>query len=90
MQKPQSKFFLQKKPIVYVGGGGFQSDASEELKAMATLLRVPVTKTLWAWVRFQVLISNVGYAWYAWHLSGEMAMHETDLIVAVGHALMIG
>ena len=83
--KAAKQFFSSKKPIVYVGGGAVQSDASEELKAMATLLRVPVTNTLMGLGAFPGSDKQcLGMLGMHGTYQANMAMHGADLIVAVG------
>ena len=83
--KAAKQILSSKKPIVYVGGGAVQSDASEELKAMATLLRVPVTNTLMGLGAFPGSDKQcLGMLGMHGTYQANMAMHEADLIVAVG------
>ena len=83
--KAAKQIFSSKKPIVYVGGGAVQSDASEELKGMATLLRVPVTNTLMGLGAFPGSDKQcLGMLGMHGTYQANMAMHEADLIVAVG------
>ena len=80
--KSQSKFFFG-KPIVYGRRRG--SGESEELKAMATLLRVPVTNTLMGLGAFPGSDKQcLGMLGMHGTYQANMAMHEADLIVAVG------
>ena len=83
--KAAKQISSSEKPIVYVGGGAVQSDASEELKAMATLLRVPVTNTLMGLGAFPGSDKQcLGMLGMHGTYQANMAMHEADLIVAVG------
>ena len=68
-----------------MGGGAVQSDASEELKGMATLLRVPVTNTLMGLGAFPGSDKQcLGMLGMHGTYQANMAMHKADLIVAVG------
>ncbi len=74
-----------KRPVLYVGGGTFYSEASEELRAFAYKLRCPVTTTLQGLGSFSerdsLSLGMLGMhgTWYA-----NMAIHHCDLLIAVG------
>src|SRR3954462_7660933 len=74
-----------RRPVLYVGGGGVQAGAAEELRALAAACGAPVTTTLMALGAFPAsdpawlgMLSMHGTRVANW------AMDEADLIVAVG------
>jgi len=74
-----------KRPVIYSGGGVIQDDASDELTELARLLNFPVTNTLMGLGAFpgsdQQFMGMLGmHGTY----QANMAMHNADLIVAVG------
>ncbi len=74
-----------KKPVIYSGGGVIQNDASEELTVLAKLLNFPVTNTLMGLGAFPG--SNpqfMGMLGMHGTYQANMAMHNADLIIAVG------
>ncbi len=74
-----------KKPVIYVGGGAVFSDASDELLEMAELTQIPVTMTLMGLGSFPgthpLSMGMLGMHGGYWT---NMAMHEADLLIAVG------
>ncbi|MFL2527216.1 MAG: acetolactate synthase 3 large subunit [Candidatus Azotimanducaceae bacterium] len=83
--KAVKQIFSSKKPIFYVGGGAVQSDASEELKAIMAFLRAPITNTLMGLGAFPGTDKQcLGMLGMHGTYQANMAMHEADLIVAVG------
>jgi acetolactate synthase-1/2/3 large subunit len=74
-----------KKPVIYVGGGALFSDASDELLEMAELTQIPVTMTLMGLGSFPgthpLSMGMLGMHGSYW---SNMAMHEADLLIAVG------
>ena len=74
-----------KKPVIYAGGGVINSNASEELTKFAKYLNFPVTNTLMGLGCFpgtdpqflQMLGMHGSY-------EANMAMHDCDLLIAVG------
>ena len=74
-----------KKPVIYSGGGVIQDDASSELTKLAKLLDFPVTNTLMGLGAYpgtdQKFLGMLGmHGTY----EANMAMHNCDLILAVG------
>ena len=83
--KAVKQIFSSKKPVFYVGGGAVQSDASEELKAIIAFLRAPITNTLMGLGAFPGSDKQcLGMLGMHGTYQANMAMHEADLIVAVG------
>jgi len=74
-----------KKPVLYTGGGIIASGAHEELRELAKIAQIPVTTTLMGLGAFpednRLSLGMLGMhgTYYA-----NMAMSETDLIIAVG------
>jgi acetolactate synthase-1/2/3 large subunit len=74
-----------KRPVLYVGGGVIQSNASEELRALATKIGCPVTTTLHGLGAFpesdHLSLGMLGMhgSWYS-----NVAVHYCDLLIAVG------
>ena len=74
-----------KKPVIYSGGGVIQNDASEELTALAKLLNFPVTNTLMGLGAFPGSDPQfMGMLGMHGTYQANMAMHNADLIIAVG------
>ena len=74
-----------KKPVIYAGGGAINSNASEELFELNQLLNFPVTNTLMGLgvypakdERFMGMLGMHGT------YQSNMAMHNADLIIAIG------
>ncbi len=74
-----------KRPVLYVGGGTVISGASEELRQLAELTRIPVTTTNMAKGAFDethpLALHMLGMhgTYYA-----NMAVYHSDLLIAVG------
>ena len=74
-----------KKPVIYSGGGVIQNDASEELTVLAKLLNFPVTNTLMGLGAFPGSHPQfMGMLGMHGTYQANMAMHNADLIIAVG------
>ena len=80
-----SEILKAKKPVIYAGGGAINSNASEELYEMVELLNFPVTNTLMGLgvypaskERFMGMLGMHGT------YQSNMAMHNADLIIAIG------
>ena len=74
-----------KKPVIYAGGGAINSNASDELFELNQLLNFPVTNTLMGLgvypakdERFMGMLGMHGT------YQSNMAMHNADLIIAIG------
>ena len=74
-----------KKPVIYAGGGAINSNASKELFELNKLLNFPVTNTLMGLGvypakedRFMGMLGMHGT------YQSNMAMHNADLIIAIG------
>ena len=80
-----SEILKAKKPVIYAGGGAINSNASEELYELNELLNFPVTNTLMGLgvypaseKRFMGMLGMHGT------YQSNMAMHNADLIIAIG------
>ena len=74
-----------KKPVLYAGGGIIQGNASEELKKLAKIMNAPVTNTLMGLGAFPATHQNfIGMLGMHGTYESNMAMHEADLIFALG------
>jgi acetolactate synthase-1/2/3 large subunit len=74
-----------KRPVIYSGGGVIQNDASAELTALAKLLNFPVTNTLMGLGAFPGSDPQfMGMLGMHGTYQANMAMHNADLIIAVG------
>ena len=74
-----------KKPVLYAGGGIIQGNASGELKKLAKIMNAPVTNTLMGLGAFPATHENfIGMLGMHGTYEANMAMHEADLIFALG------
>jgi acetolactate synthase I/II/III large subunit len=74
-----------KRPIMYVGGGAITSACHEELLVLAEKLNLPVTSSLMGLGSFPgTHRQSVGMLGMHGTFEANMAMHNTDLIFAVG------
>ena len=74
-----------KKPVLYAGGGIIQGNASEELMKLANIMNAPVTNTLMGLGAFPASHNNfIGMLGMHRTYEANMAMHESDLIFALG------
>ncbi|WP_022952568.1 biosynthetic-type acetolactate synthase large subunit [Leucothrix mucor] len=74
-----------KSPIFYTGGGVILSGGSEELTELARMLNYPVTNTLMGLGAFPASDPLfVGMLGMHGTYEANMAMHKTDLVIAIG------
>ena len=74
-----------KKPVLYAGGGIIQGNASDELRKLAKIMNAPVTNTLMGLGAFPATHENfIGMLGMHGTYEANMAMHEADLIFALG------
>jgi len=74
-----------KKPILYLGGGVVQGEACKEARELARLLNCPVTMTLMGLGAFPASDDqSVGMLGMHGFAEANLAMHNADLIIAVG------
>ena len=73
------------KPVIYSGGGVIQDNASAELIELAKLTQFPITNTLMGLGAFPGTDPQfLGMLGMHGTYEANMAMHEADLIIAVG------
>jgi len=74
-----------KKPMIYSGGGVVLGEASQELTAFSQLLCFPVTNTLMGLGAYPANDKQfVGMLGMHGTYEANMAMHESDVIIAIG------
>lgn len=74
-----------KRPMIYSGGGVILGEGSDELTAFARLLGFPVTNTLMGLGGYPATDKQfVGMLGMHGTYEANMAMHESDVIIAVG------
>ena len=75
----------RQQPVLYTGGGVVNGDASDELRELAELARLPVVTTLMAKSAFpetpRALLRLAGHARPE---MVELAINKSDLLIAVG------
>ncbi len=74
-----------KRPVIYAGGGVILSNASDELKELAEINKIPVTLTLMGLGGFPgthpLFLGMLGmHGTYA----ANMSIHDSDLVIAIG------
>ena len=73
------------KPIIYSGGGVVLGEASKELREFTRTLGYPITNTLMGLGAFPATDKqNVGMLGMHGTYEANMAMHESDVIIAIG------
>ena len=74
-----------KRPIIYSGGGVVLSEASEHLIEFTRALGYPITNTLMGLGSFPAIDpQNLGMLGMHGTYEANMAMHESDVIIAIG------
>lgn len=74
-----------RKPVLYVGGGVILSNASEELRALARKLDIPVTMTLMGLGSFPGTDElSMGMLGMHGTYTANMAVSQSDLLISVG------
>ena len=74
-----------KRPIVYSGGGTVLNDASSELTDLVRTLGLPITQTLMGLGAYPATDKqNLGMLGMHGTYEANMAMHESDVLIAVG------
>ena len=77
--------FNSKKPVIYAGGGTISSNASKELIELNSYINVPVTNTLMGLGVYPATDDKfMGMLGMHGTYQANMAMHNADLIIAVG------
>ena len=85
IERAVTEILKAKKPVIYAGGGAINSNAAEELFELNEYLNFPVTNTLMGLgiypatnKRFMGMLGMHGT------YQSNMAMHNADLIIAIG------
>ncbi len=85
IRKAARALIAARRPVLYSGGGVVLGDAAEELTRLARVLNLPVTNTLMGLGAFpgddQQFLGMLGMHGT---FEANMAMHEADLVFAVG------
>ena len=85
IRKAAKLLLAAQRPIIYSGGGVILGEGSERLRELARLLRYPVTNTLMGLGAFPGSDSQfLGMLGMHGFYEANMAMHHSDVILAVG------
>ena len=85
IKKAVDHIIAAERPIFYIGGGAIQGEASSELIKMVDLLNAPLTNTLMGLGAYPGSNKNcLGMLGMHGTYQANMAMHHSDLIVAIG------
>ena len=85
IKKAAKAILSSERPVIYAGGGAIYSNAAKELSELNKILKVPVTNTLMGLgvypAKNKLFLGMLGmHGTY----QANMAMHNADLILAVG------
>ena len=85
IEKATAQILKAKRPVIYAGGGVISSHSSQELKALAEDMTIPVTTTLMGLGGFPgrhpLCLGMLGMHGTYW---ANMAVAQSDLLIAVG------
>ncbi|SUZ62152.1 uncharacterized protein METZ01_LOCUS15006 [marine metagenome] len=85
IRKAAKLLLTSARPVIYAGGGVIQNDASEELIELVNFLNFPVTNTLMGLGAYPATGDRfIGMLGMHGTYEANMAMHNSDLILAVG------
>jgi acetolactate synthase-1/2/3 large subunit len=85
IKKAVDLLLTAQKPIIYSGGGVVLGEASKELTEFAQILGYPVTNTLMGLGAYPATDKQfVGMLGMHGTYEANMAMHESDVIIAIG------
>ena len=85
IRKAAKLLLASERPVIYAGGGVVQNDASEELIELVNFLNFPVTNTLMGLGAYPATGERfIGMLGMHGTYEANMAMHNSDLILAVG------
>lgn len=85
IKKAVEMFFSAKRPVIYSGGGVVLGEGSEEFTHFCRILGFPVTNTLMGLGAFPATDKQfIGMLGMHGTYEANMAMHESDLIIAIG------
>ena len=85
IERAVTEILKAKKPVIYAGGGAINSNAAEELFELNEFLNFPVTNTLMG-LGIYPATNNRFMGMLGMHgtYQSNMAMHNADLIIAIG------
>jgi len=84
-RKAVDELIKAKRPVIYAGGGVIMGEASEELTKLSRQLGYPVTNTLMGLGAYPATDEQfIGMLGMHGTYEANMAMHNADLIMAVG------
>ena len=73
-----------KRPVLYIGGGVVQGNASDEVRKLLKLLKIPTTQTLMGLGAIPMTDDNfIGMLGMHGTYEANMAMHHADVIIAL-------
>ena len=85
IRKAAKLLLASERPVIYAGGGVIQNDASKELIELVNFLNFPVNNTLMGLGAYPATGKNfLGMLGMHGTYEANMAMHNCDLILAVG------
>ena len=85
IRKAAKLLLASERPVIYAGGGVVQNEASEELIELVNFLNFPVTNTLMGLGAYPATGDRfIGMLGMHGTYEANMAMHNSDLILAVG------
>lgn len=85
IKKAVELLLTAQKPVIYSGGGVILGEASAELTEFSQLLGYPVTNTLMGLGAYPATDKQfIGMLGMHGSYEANMAMHESDLIIAIG------
>ncbi len=85
IKKAVELILTAKKPVLYTGGGVVLSDAHKPLFDLVQLMNIPITQTLMGLGSYPANDKKfIGMLGMHGTYEANMAMHETDVLIAVG------
>lgn len=85
IRKAVDMMMAAKRPVLYTGGGVVIGEASEELRELVELTGFPITQTLMGLGAYPASGEcSIGMLGMHGTYEANMAMHETDMLVAIG------
>lgn len=85
IKKALKAILVAKQPVLFVGGGVVQGEASQEVTEFATKLNLPVTSSLMGLGAFPSTHKQfLGMLGMHGTYEANTAMHESDLIIGIG------
>jgi acetolactate synthase-1/2/3 large subunit len=85
IKKAANAIVAAERPVFYVGGGAVQGNAQESIRELVKLTGFPITQTLMGLGAYPGSDSqSLGMLGMHGTYEANMAMHEADLIIAIG------